>query len=173
MSIAPEAIAAARAAQRRWNIPASITLAQYGVESGFGWHMPPGSNNPFGIKARPGEPAVEAMTTEIFHGVDRREEQPFRKFASLAEAFDYHAELLATAPVYAIPRSMLLGGLTVAAVNAFAAALTHRYATDPGYGRKLIALMRADDLYRHDAAVEDTAPVVAPSPIEPPPPEAR
>ena len=159
MSIAPEAIAAARAAQRRWKIPASITLAQYGVESGFGRHMPPGSNNPFGIKARPGEPGVEAMTTEVFHGVAQREEQPFRKFTSLSEAFDCHAELLATAAVYAIPRSTLEGGLTVAAVNAFAAALTHRYATDPDYGRKLIALMAADGLYRYDAAIDDPAPV--------------
>ncbi len=168
MAIAPEAIAAARAAQRRWKIPASITLAQYGVESGFGRHMPPGSNNPFGIKARPGEPTVEAMTTEVFGGVAEREEQPFRRFPSISDAFDHHAELLATARVYAIPRSRLEGGVTVASVEAFATALTHRYATDPDYGRKLIALMTADDLYRYDT--ED--PVAASPPVTPPPPSA-
>ncbi|WP_369693039.1 glucosaminidase domain-containing protein [Komagataeibacter diospyri] len=33
------------------DVPASITIAQWMLESGFGQHMPPHFNNPFGIKA--------------------------------------------------------------------------------------------------------------------------
>lgn len=47
----PEVIAAAQAAPARWGAPASITMAQWALESGGGQHMPKGSNNPFGIKA--------------------------------------------------------------------------------------------------------------------------
>ena len=47
----PEVIEAARASQTRWGIPASVTLAQWIVESAWGSAMPPDSNNPFGIKA--------------------------------------------------------------------------------------------------------------------------
>ena len=44
-------IRAAQASQTRWGIPASVTLAQWALESAWGSRMPPGSNNPFGIKA--------------------------------------------------------------------------------------------------------------------------
>ena len=60
----PDIIAAAREAQRKWKIPASISLAQWALESGWGRHMPPGSNNPFGMKARPGDPFVTVRTRE-------------------------------------------------------------------------------------------------------------
>jgi flagellum-specific peptidoglycan hydrolase FlgJ len=59
-----DVIAAAQASQRNTGIPAAITLAQYALESGYGRHMPTGSNNPFGIKAKPGEPFVEQDTWE-------------------------------------------------------------------------------------------------------------
>src|ERR1700722_17849140 len=41
---------------------ASVTLAQWAVESDYGRAMPAGSNNPFGIKAFGDQPYVEAMT---------------------------------------------------------------------------------------------------------------
>ena len=47
----PEVIEAAIASRKHWNVPASITLAQWVVESAWGAAMPPDSNNPFGIKA--------------------------------------------------------------------------------------------------------------------------
>jgi hypothetical protein len=42
--------------------------------------------------------------------------------------------------------------------DAFATALTGVYATDPGYGSHLIALMRLYNLYRYDAATAPAAP---------------
>jgi flagellum-specific peptidoglycan hydrolase FlgJ len=142
---APEVIAAAQAAQLRWKIPASVTIAQYGLESGWGAHTPPGSNNPFGIKAAAGQGGVDALTAEFVHARWVTEDQPFAKFCSLAAAFDAHARLLATSPCYAPARARLPGA------TAFAEALTGVYATDPGYGGKLCELIRRDGLTRYDA----------------------
>ena len=49
--------------------------------------------------------------------------------------------------------------------DAFAAALTGVYATDPDYGSNLIALMRLYNLYRYDSATP--AAVQAAAPLEP------
>jgi flagellum-specific peptidoglycan hydrolase FlgJ len=139
-----DVITAAQAAQRKWGVPASVTIAQWAVESGYGAHVPSGSNNPFGFKARPGQPAVSAMTAEAIGGRTIHLPQPFRKFASLAEAFDLHGQLLHDGRAYR--HAMMLAG----SADAFANALTGVYATDPHYGRSLTALMKALDLYQYD-----------------------
>ena len=138
-------IAAARAAQKKHGIPASISLAQWAVESGWGQHMPPGSANPFGMKARPGDPSVTVRTREQdHHGHDYWIEAPFRVFPSVEAAFDAHAALLCK-PVYAKARACLPNP------DLFADALTGVYATDRGYGKALRAVMRGANLYRYDA----------------------
>lgn len=145
-AIPTDVIKAAQDSQRKWTVPAAVTIAQWAVESGYGAHMPVGSNNPFGIKARPGQPFVTAMTTEVLHGRTVHIAQPFRKFASLADAFDLHGQLLHDGRPY--QSAMRL----VSSPDAFADALTGVYATDPHYGRSLIALMHAANLYPYDAA---------------------
>ncbi len=140
----PEVIAAARESQARWNIPASVSLAQWALESAWGRSMPPRSNNPFGIKARPGEPAVVAMTCEVIGGVSERLPQHFRRFSSLSVAFSAHGRLLATGEAYAKARAVRHDG------RAFARALQGHYATDPDYADKLLALIDAHDLVRFD-----------------------
>lgn len=141
-------IAAAQEAQRKWKIPASVSLAQWALESGWGKHMPPGSNNPFGMKVRAGhdDPSVTVPTREVIHGKSVTVQAPFRRFASIADAFDAHAELLATASVYARARAHLVDP------DAFADALTGVYATDPNYGTMLKSIMHGSNLYRYDAA---------------------
>jgi hypothetical protein len=64
--------------------------------------------------------------------------------------------LLATGPAY--QRAMANRALP----DAFANALTGVYATDPGYGSHLIALMRLYHLYQYDAAAPAPAPAAAP-----------
>lgn len=140
----PEIVAAARASAARWRIPASVTLAQWALESGWGRHMPPGSNNPFGIKARAGEPVAAAETREVVGGKDVMIRAGFRAFASIDDAFDHHAEVLATAGVYAPARACLPN------VDAFCAGLTGRYATDPRYGDELVAVIRGSNLRQYD-----------------------
>lgn len=134
-------IQAAQAAQAKWLVPTSCTIAQWALESDYGKSEPPGSNNPFGIKAKLGEPSVICETHEVIDGRTVTLQAPFRKFDTLDAAFDYHGQLLATLPVYK--------PVMKARMNAddFANALTGRYATDPNYGAKLVAIMKAHNLY--------------------------
>ena len=136
MSQAFEIVQAAKDAEKKYGIPAAITLAQYQLESGGGKHMPTGSNNPFGIKAKAGQPFVESETTEVDkNGNEYRTMQKFAKYESIADAFDAHAKLLANAPVYKNARSHEDDPA------AFADALTGVYAKDPHYGSKLKSLI--------------------------------
>jgi len=61
--------------------------------------------------------------------------QRFKKFDSLADAFEAHAKLLATSKHYANARKHNDDP------NAYADALTGVYATDPNYGAKLKKIM--------------------------------
>ena len=122
---------AARLSFRQWGVPASVTIAQWAVESAWGASMPPGSNNPFGIKAVGGEPAVESMTHEVEAGVRVTISARFRQFATLADAFDWHGRLLATSRYYVAAMARKTDP------DAFADALTGVYATDPQYGTTL------------------------------------
>ncbi|ALK22722.1 glycoside hydrolase family 73 protein [Burkholderia cepacia] len=134
-----EVIEAAQASQSKWGIPASISLAQWALESGFGKRMPHGSNNPFGIKANKHDLEtgnyVNAMTSEFVNGKEIRIPQPFKKFPTWKEAFDFHAELLATRKPYAEARAHLPDPF------GFARGLDGHYATDPIYSKKLIGRM--------------------------------
>jgi flagellum-specific peptidoglycan hydrolase FlgJ len=139
-----EVIQAAVASMNKWHVPASITLAQWALESGFGKHMPSGSNNPFGMKARKGDDFVEAKTKEAIGDEEITVTAKFRKFVSIAEAFDEHAKLLATSKAYA--KAMKAANDP----DKFADALTGVYATDPHYGQKLKDKMKTYELYRYD-----------------------
>lgn len=142
--IPPDIIAAAKAAQAKWHIPASISIAQWAVESARGARMPPGSNNPFGIKAVAGQPSVTVRTREVVRGKSIYINAPFRKFASIAEAFDDHGRLLAQSSHYASARAKLPNA------DAFADALTGTYATDPNYGSLLKSIMHGSNLHQYD-----------------------
>lgn len=145
MTIPREIIAAAQASQAKWGIPASVTIAQWAIESARGTRMPAGSNNPFGIKARAGEPSVGARTREVIGGKSITIRDGFRKFASIAEAFDEHGKFLATRSPYARARTKLPDP------DAFADALTGVYATDPNYGKVLKNFMRSENLYQFNS----------------------
>lgn len=93
--------------------------------------MPPGSNNPFGIKATNTQDGVEAATREVVGGDSVEITARFRRFGSIAEAFELHGQLLSTGPRYATAMGVSNDP------EAFADALTGVYATDPQYGFKL------------------------------------
>jgi len=139
-----DVVAAAQASQKTWKIPAAVTLAQWALESSWGTAMPGGSNNPFGIKAKPGEPYVEAYTGEDIHGQHVTILAKFRKFDSMKDAFDQHGRLLGTASPYAHARTL------TGDPDAFADALTGIYASDPNYGTKLKRIMKTYNLYQYD-----------------------
>jgi flagellum-specific peptidoglycan hydrolase FlgJ len=140
----PEVISAATASRLRWNVPASVTIAQWVVESAWGAAVPPGSNNPFGMKAAEDEPAVESPTREVIDGQAVTITARFRKFTSLAEAFDQHGRLLATAAVYKAAMAQAQDP------DGFAEALTGTYATDPQYGFTLKWVIHNYGFIRYD-----------------------
>lgn len=155
MQPSTDVIAAAQAAARQWRLPASVLLAQWAHESDWGRQVAPGSNNPFGIKSRlnaagiPLDPYVEANASEVLGQQVQYVVAPFRKFASIADAFDYHAELLATAYVYAPAMAVRTKPA------AFAHALVGRYAIDPQYAAKLLAIAHSSKLHQFDVPVTD------------------
>lgn len=140
----PDAVVvAARDAAHKYGIFASVTLAQWALESAFGRHMPHGSNNPFGIKAAGGQKYVATPTHEFRGGRYVTVPQHFAVYDSLGEAFEAHAALLAHSKYYEKARH-------AKSPNEFASDLTGVYATDPKYGEKLIAIMRKYDLAQFD-----------------------
>ena len=148
--IAHNIIAAAQGAQRQHHIPASISLAQFAIESGWGKHDL-GCFNYFGMKApcgrdgRPTVPFVVKRTREQHaNGEDYYIEAYFRHFDNPEQAFDEHAKLLANALCYEKARNKLPD------VDAFADALTGIYATDLGYGRALKAVIHGSKLTQYD-----------------------
>jgi flagellum-specific peptidoglycan hydrolase FlgJ len=158
MSAPQNIINAALAAKRKWGVPASVSLAQWALESGYGAHAP--GHNSFGMKPRSGknDPCQVLSTTEW--SALRRcyvpTKQPFRVFPSDDAAFDAHAELLATAGVYARARAALpnvgkyIDGL-MPVRNAKGVILKPGYATDPLYASKLKALIAKEGWGKYDA----------------------
>jgi flagellum-specific peptidoglycan hydrolase FlgJ len=93
--------------------------------------MPPGSNNPFGIKAVANQNFVESPTREVENNETVTITARFRVFSSLDEAFNEHGRLLATSPRYANARTQS------GDPEAFADALNGIYGTDPNYAATL------------------------------------
>lgn len=125
---------------------ASISLAQWAVESGFGLHMS-GINNPFGIKAtqaqRASGQARLVLTHEFLNGRYVAMEQWFANYPSLGAAFDAHATLLTT-----LHYERCMDAKTPAA---YAQALHDcGYATAPNYPQALMAVINSNGLEQFD-----------------------
>jgi hypothetical protein len=151
----------AMAAQQRYGVPASVTIAQAIEESDWGQsELAVQDHNLFGIKGNGPAGAVTLPTQEYADGQWETINASFRVYHNIAESIADHAVLLATSGYY--QRAMA----DRAVPDAFANDLTGVYATDPEYGANLIALMRLYNLYRFDAAVaaHHQAPAVGPSP---------
>jgi hypothetical protein len=144
--IPPDVIQAAQESQNTWKVPAAVTLGQWALESDFGRSMPDGSNNPFGIKALPGEPFVEAPTHEIINGHDVVIMQRFRKFSSMSAAFNAHGRLLATAPQFSSAR--LVADDPDAFLHGLQSAGLLSYSTDPHYEDNVKRRMKDNNLYK-------------------------
>lgn len=135
---------AAQACQRRTGIPASITLAQAALESGWGERAP--GNNLFGIKADHGwtGPTVDVPTHEVVHGERIAVACAFRRYTSFAESMVDHAQFLLKNPRYAPCFKERDGAGWARALQAVG------YATDPDYAAKLQGIMRSRNLAFYD-----------------------
>jgi flagellum-specific peptidoglycan hydrolase FlgJ len=160
--IAPGAVAA----QQRYGVPASVTIAQAIDESGWGGSaLAARDHNLFGIKGTGPAGVVNLPTQEYLNGQWVTVNAGFRVYHNIAESIADHAELLATSGFY--QRAMA----DRAVPDAFANDLTGVYATDPEYGANLIALMKLYNLYRFDTPATHQQPAPASQPAVHPRPD--
>ena len=154
--LSSEVIAAARTSHLKWGVPASVSLAQFILESNWGRSMPGGPELEQSVwhQGASGRALSPSRTHEVEHGATITIVARFRRFSSLAEAFDAHGALARAKPYE-------LAMMHKDDPDRFADALTGHYATtDPMYGSKLKELMRRNNLYQYDAGAP---PVVLPS----------
>jgi flagellum-specific peptidoglycan hydrolase FlgJ len=134
-----QACIAAVASEKSTGCPAELTVPQWVVESRWGLNMPAGSNNPFGIKARPGDPYVTSETTEFVNGTATQIPQNFHKYDTLADAFTAHGLLIATgAPYQAAFEAYEENHNVIALINGIAP----RYSTSSVYAATLLEILQ-------------------------------
>jgi flagellum-specific peptidoglycan hydrolase FlgJ len=154
--VAPGAVAA----QQRYGVPASVTIAQAIDESGWGQSvLASKDHNLFGMKGVGPAGTDTQLTQEYENGQWVVTAAPFRAYQSVAQSIDDHGRLLATSDYY---KQVMAAKHDP---DAFASGLTGVYATDPNYGQTLIGLMRQFNLYRYDHA----SPAAQPRPATPNP----
>jgi len=130
-------------------IPASVTLAQAALESGWGGSgLAMQDKNLFGIKGNPPEwtGPVAMWPTQEWNGSEYvTMQQPFRVYPSWQASLDDHARFFFVNQNY---RSALaVRGQPDAFAQAIQAA---GYATDPNYANQLIEIMGDFNLYAWD-----------------------
>lgn len=124
-------------------IPASITLAQGILESGFGTsYLAVNGNNHFGIKCHDWKGAV-------IHKDDDKKNECFRKYQNAAQSYEDHSTFLTTRSRYAF-----LFELEKTDYKGWAHGLKKAgYATNPKYPDLLISLIEKHDLHVFDGMV--------------------
>lgn len=130
---------------QKYSIPASFTIAEGALESGWGAHAP--GYNLFGIKADSSWHGAITIqrTREFIDGKPEIFEARFRAYSNWQGSIDDHATFLTQNPRYkpAFKHSDYMG-FTEAVANA-------GYATDPQYAAKIIAIIEAHNLQRFDS----------------------
>jgi flagellum-specific peptidoglycan hydrolase FlgJ len=150
--VAPGAVAA----QQKYGVPASVTIAQAINESGWGKSsLAARYHNLFGIKGSGPAGSVTLPTQEYQGGQWVTIDAQFAAYHNDAESIAGHAQLLATSGYYG--KAMA----DRADPGAFANDLTGVYATDPTYGATLIGLMSRYNLYQYGTAT--AAPTAKPA----------
>ncbi len=134
----------ARENMRKTGVPASVTLAQAALETGWGSSSIGDARNLFGIKGTGPAGTINVPTKEFINGRMVTINDNFRKYNSWQESFDDHAELLQNSRYgYALKYNK--------DPNRYAHEI-HKagYATDPDYASKLISIMKANNFYQYD-----------------------
>lgn len=128
--------------QSKYDIPASITLAQGILESGAGLsELARKSNNHFGIKCH-----NDWQGSRTYHDDDYRGEC-FRKYKRVEDSYEDHALFLTQRPRYAH-----LFSLNKKDYKGWARGLQKSgYATDKAYANKLIKMIEDYELYKFDS----------------------
>lgn len=141
---------AAQREQKKYHIPASITIAQAGIESDWGRSkLAYKYNNLFGIKANSKNNRVRMYTTENVRGKDIRVKQYFQVYNSWAASIRAHTLLIVNGTADNHRRFRSVQQAKNYQQAAFALQ-RNGYATDPNYANKLIYAIRKFHLNKYD-----------------------
>ncbi len=137
---------AARISAGNTGIPASFTVAEAALESGWGAHCP--GMNLFGVKADSSwhGPVTVRRTREIVQGKPIVINAKFRAYTDWLGSIEDHALFLQDNPRYRLAFAHKDGEGFAQAVAAAG------YATDPDYADKLCSVIRAHNLAALDKA---------------------
>jgi flagellum-specific peptidoglycan hydrolase FlgJ len=147
-SIAP----AARNSQRRYGVPASVVIAQAVLETGWGTsQLAHSARNYFGMTCGPN--GAGPIATGCYVGSDRvcddtgcwPSAASFRVYGSLADSVSDHGQQLKTNRRYKAAYKARSRPETFVKRMAKAG-----YATDPGYGQRVIRIMKKYKLNKYD-----------------------
>jgi flagellum-specific peptidoglycan hydrolase FlgJ len=141
-------VPAAQVCATRYGVPASVTLAQWIVESSWGMsQLAKNANNYFGIKRNlaSAEQYVEMPTAEYVSGQRVMIEAQFAKYPAPLQSFTAHAMLLSLArryqPAMKVADQPLLFAQQLQACG---------YSTSPTYGAMLQGFIREYNLTQYD-----------------------
>jgi flagellum-specific peptidoglycan hydrolase FlgJ len=151
----------AQQAQKRWDVPASVTIAQAILESSNdqGWgrsQLAVKANNYFGIKAtdlKNPEHYIELPTPEFIHGQKQTVEADFARYGNLSESFDAHGHLLSTAERYR-PAMLVSDDPEMFCIRLQQCG----YSTSPSYAITLQKLIKDYDLAQYDCRPDPASP---------------
>jgi len=126
---------------KKYNIPASITLAQGILESENGnSQLALKANNHFGIKCH------KEWTGKTYHQDDDIKDECFRKYGNVEDSYRDHSEFLTTRDRY-----KTLFDLDITDYKGWAYGLKQAgYATNPRYPEILIRIIEENDLWELD-----------------------
>lgn len=147
----------AQASAATTTIPASFTIAEAALESGWGESLLAKQGcNLFGVKADASwtGDTLTMPTREVVNGVSVTMGAKWRKYATWQDSIDDHAQFFLKNERY---KNALV---CVNDSEAFARAIAaDHYATDPAYADKIIATMRSHNMAILDGGKNETGPI--------------
>lgn len=138
----------AKASMQQTGVPASVTLAQAILETGWGGSSIGDAKNLFGIKGTGPAGTTVVHTQECYDGKTYVTiKDGFRKYHSWQESIDDHAKLVSNGRY----KSAWDNYQKTKDADAFARGIHQAgYATSPTYAQNLISLMKQYNLYQWD-----------------------
>ena len=127
---------------KKYNLFASVCIAQAALESGWGKYRI-GEYNLFGRKAVEGDSSITVETQECYDGNWQTISADFKDYTSLEEAVEDYCILITEEPVYACC-------LHQTTIEDFVNTLGPIYATDPDYSDKILQTIAACELEQYD-----------------------
>ena len=140
----------AQQSERETGVPASVTIAQAALETGWGKSARLVANNLFGIKGRGSNGSVKLWTREYIRGRWVKVRANFAAYGDFGDSVEAHGRLISENRIYTRAMAVKDQG-----PEAFARALQRcGYATDPNYAKKLMQIINKRDLTEYDASRE-------------------